>query len=163
MLTALGLAGVGAYRRRAPVRHDGLVDFGGYRRQVAARRRHFDLCPATTSGETVSTVRCGKPTIWIRGESTQEPAHNQSTWAFWLSRCDVSHQTKSPSWLLHRTVRHRPPSACVQGAQKKLQATNRALCVWCSSTQSLSTPFSLQTPSLYYFHVTTLTPSMGNT
>jgi hypothetical protein len=29
MLTALGLAGVGAYQRRAPARHDGLVDFGG--------------------------------------------------------------------------------------------------------------------------------------
>jgi hypothetical protein len=118
MLTALGLAGVGAYRRRAPARHDGLVDFGGYRRQVAARRRHFDLCPAATSGKTMSMVLCGKPTIWIRGESTQEPAHNQSTWAFWLTRYDPGHQTKSPNWLLHRTVRHRSPSACAQGAQK---------------------------------------------
>jgi hypothetical protein len=36
MLTALGLDGFGAYRLRAPARHDGLVDFGGYRRQVAA-------------------------------------------------------------------------------------------------------------------------------
>jgi hypothetical protein len=76
MLTVLGLAGFGAYRRRAPARHDGLVDFGGYQRQVAARRRHFNLCPAATSGETVSMVLCGKLTIWIRGESTQEPADN---------------------------------------------------------------------------------------
>jgi hypothetical protein len=45
MLTALGLAGFGAYRRRAPARHDGLVDFDGYRRQVAALWCHFDLCP----------------------------------------------------------------------------------------------------------------------
>jgi hypothetical protein len=75
MLTALGLAGFGAYRRRAPTRHDGLVDFGGYRRQVAAQWRHFDLCPAATSGETVSMVLCGKPTIWIRGKSTQKSLH----------------------------------------------------------------------------------------
>jgi hypothetical protein len=34
MLIALGLASFGAYRRRAPGRHDELVDFGGYRRQV---------------------------------------------------------------------------------------------------------------------------------
>jgi hypothetical protein len=74
MLTALGLAGFSAYRRRAPARHDGLVDFGDYWRQVVARRRYFDLCPAPTSGETVSMVLCGKHTIWIRGESTQKPA-----------------------------------------------------------------------------------------
>jgi hypothetical protein len=48
-LTALGLAGFSAYRRRAPARHDGLADFDGYRRQVAAWRRHFGLCPAVTS------------------------------------------------------------------------------------------------------------------
>jgi hypothetical protein len=42
-------------------------------------------------------VLCGKPTIWIRGESIQEPVHNQSTWTFWLSKCDVGHQTKSSS------------------------------------------------------------------
>jgi hypothetical protein len=97
MLIALGLAGFGAYRWRAPAWHNGLVDFGGYRRQVAVRRRHFNLCPAATSGETISMVLCGKPTIWIRGESTHDSAHNQSTWIFWLSRCDVGHQTKSPS------------------------------------------------------------------
>jgi hypothetical protein len=45
MLTALKLAGFGAYRRGAPARHDGLVNFGGYQRQVAARRRHFDIAP----------------------------------------------------------------------------------------------------------------------
>jgi hypothetical protein len=39
----------------------------------------------------------------------------------------VGNQTKRPSWFLHRMVRYRPPSACVQGAQKELQATNRAL------------------------------------
>jgi hypothetical protein len=63
MLTELGLAGFDAYRRRAPARHDGLVDFGGYWRQVAVRRRYFDLCPSATSGEIVSMVLCGKPTI----------------------------------------------------------------------------------------------------
>jgi hypothetical protein len=60
MLTALGLAGFGAYRRRAPARHDGLVDFDGYRRQVAARRRHFDICPTATMEKM---VLYGKPTI----------------------------------------------------------------------------------------------------
>jgi hypothetical protein len=36
MLTVLKLAGFGAYRLRAPARHDGLTDFDGYRRQAAA-------------------------------------------------------------------------------------------------------------------------------
>jgi hypothetical protein len=75
MLTALGLAGFGAYRRGALARHDGLVDFGGYRRQVAARRLHFNIAPQRL---VEKMVLCGKPTIWIRGESTQESAHNQS-------------------------------------------------------------------------------------
>jgi hypothetical protein len=39
----------------------------------------------------------------------------------------VGNQTKHPSWFLHRTVRHRPPSACPQRAKKELQDTNRAL------------------------------------
>jgi hypothetical protein len=38
----------------------------------------------------------------------------------------VGYQTKRPSWFLHRMVRPRPPSTCTQGAQKGLQATNRA-------------------------------------
>jgi hypothetical protein len=37
MLTVLGLAGFGGYRRRAPAQRDGLADFGGYRRQAAGR------------------------------------------------------------------------------------------------------------------------------
>jgi hypothetical protein len=49
---------------------------------VAVRRRHFNLCPAVTSGEIVSMMLCGKPTVWIRGESIQKPTHNQSTWTF---------------------------------------------------------------------------------
>jgi hypothetical protein len=46
-------------------------------------------------------VLCGKPTIWIRGESTQKAAHNQSTWAFWLPRCDVGPQTKILTFASH--------------------------------------------------------------
>jgi hypothetical protein len=38
----------------------------------------------------------------------------------------VGYQTKWPSWFLHRMVWPRSPSACAQGAQKGLQATNRA-------------------------------------
>jgi hypothetical protein len=66
MLTALGLAGFGAYRWRAAARHDELADFGGYRWQVTARRCYFGLCPTMTNGETVvvSIVICGKPTIY---------------------------------------------------------------------------------------------------
>jgi hypothetical protein len=44
----------------------------------------------------------------------------------------VGYQTKHPSWFLYHMVRPRPPSARAQGAQKGLQATNRAL-TFCSN------------------------------
>jgi hypothetical protein len=68
-----------------------------------------------------------------RGYHSASMVGNQSTGRvslLGLGIVVVGYQTKCPSWFLHRMVRPRPPSACAQGAQKGLQATNRALDVY---------------------------------
>jgi hypothetical protein len=99
MLTVLVLAGFGTFRWRAPARH-GLADFGGYRRQMVARRSHFGLCPAATSGETLvlSMVLCGKPTICLHTTNQPGPfgsldasqvTKQNAKAGFWPIKCDT--------------------------------------------------------------------------